>query len=307
MGVINMKAMKKIFSYTLILAMIGLASCFSFFPCVEGSGDVLEETRDVSGFYGISNTTSFDVYVTQSDSFSVMVRAEESLLPFIETDRSGGALVVRTSDYTCIRTNKPVEVFVTLPEIEELSLTGSGLVVCNRVESSDLELSISGSGRMYVDTIRGTDLFIKHSSSGSMEMKDIEAAYAELKLSGSGEIDFGEMYTGEVIMGHSSSGTIRGAIYDVLNTDITLSGSGRVILEGDTDKLETSHSSSGRLDALDLFAFDVRAHSSGSGNTYVNVEGLLDVTILGSGSIIYRGDPEEIRSTISGSGTLRAY
>ncbi|MFC2080172.1 head GIN domain-containing protein [Bacteroidota bacterium] len=298
--------MKRILVYTTLLVISLMTSCYHIGPCVEGFGSLVEEVRDVNDFYSVSNTTSFDVYVTQSDSFAVIVNAQENLLPIIETYKSGGTLIVKTREISCIRSTSSVKVYVSLQEIEELHLTGSGMIVCDKVEGDIVELSITSSGRMMVDSVFCEDLNIRATGSGDFESLEIDADYTEVKITGSGQIDFGNMYADDLSVLHTSSGTVRGGIYGAYETDITMTGSGRTILIGDSEDLTTSNSGSGRIDALDLLAVDVRTHSTGSGNTYVNASGMLDVTILGSGDVIYLGDPD-INSRITGSGNLRAY
>jgi len=299
--------MKKLIVYSSISIMLVLSSCFSFNPCIEGVGSIVEETREITGFYSVANTTSFHVYVTQADTFSVLVAAQENLLPIIETNKSGSTLIIKTREFSCIRNNDNVEVYVTLPEIEELSLTGSGRIVCERIDGDEVELSVSSSGRMFVDTLYCTDAYIRNSGSGQFDGQVVDASYANVKISGSGSIDFGEMYVDDFELVHSSSGNIDGFVFGASKSDVSLSGSGRIVLTGDTYDLTTTHTASGRMDLLDLEAVNVRTRSSGSGNTFVNVNGLLDVTITASGSVLYVGDPTDIDYRSTGSGELSRY
>lgn len=293
--------------YSIILFMSVMTSCYNFGPCIEGYGVLTEDEREVIDFYGVSNTTSFDVYITQADEYSVVVKAQENILPLIETYKSGGTLIVNTKDFNCIRSTSRVEVYISMPEIEELNLTGSGMIACEKVQGDIVECAVTSSGNLFVDSIDCDELYIKNSGSGSYESDTVSASYIEIKLTGSGNIDFGESLVEESNINHTSSGTIRGGIFDAIVSDFTLTGSGNVIVYGNSEKLDTYHSASGRIDALDLESIDVRTRSSGSGNTYVNYSGSLDVTILGSGSVIYIGSSSNISSRITGSGNLRMY
>ncbi len=303
----KIKIMKKGIIYSAFILLAAMTSCYYMGPCVDGTGNIVEENRDVDDFYSVSNTTSFDVYVTQSDTFSVSVNAQANILPLIETYESGGTLLIKTREFTCIRSAYDVEIFVTLPEIEELNLTGSGTLVCESIVGDIVELSLTSSGRMYVDSVFCYEMYIKNTGSGTFESELIATEFAELRITGSGQLKFGDMYADQVSVQHSSSGTIRGGIIDTYETELSLTGSGNIVVYGGTDDLVTSHTASGRIDALDLFATDVRAAASGSGNTYVNVSGILDVTILGSGDVVYTGSPVSIDSRIVGCGDLRIY
>jgi hypothetical protein len=299
--------MKRILSYTTIGLLITMSSCYTFSPCLDGYGDLVEETRDVSGFYAVSNNSSFDVYVSQGDEYSVKVIAQDNIMPVIETNHSGGSLIIQTREFSCIRNTSHIEVHVTMPEIEELSNNGSGRLECISVVSTDFELRNTGSGRAYVDTIFCDDFYVVNTGSGQIYVEEADALFSEVKLSGSGRIDFGDMYAEELVLRHTSSGNIDGFLIGAENADITLSGSGRITLAGDVYDLNTAHTASGRMDMLDLATMNVRAHSSGSGDTYVNVSGLLEVTLTGSGSLLYIGEPTELNLRTTGSGSVRMY
>lgn len=298
--------MKRIVLFTVTGIMLSLSSCINFMPCIEGRGDFYDEYRDVSNFLSVSNTTSFDVYVAQADTFSVVVNAQENLLPIIETERIGNTLIIKTRDFSCIR-NSGVEVYVSMPEIEELSVTGSGMLSCGNIEGDLVELTLTGSGRLLVDSVFCEDIQLKNTASGNLESVLIDSRYCELDLSGSGRLEFGEFYGPNFEIDQSSSGSIRGGVFEVNETDISLSGSGTIVIQGDSRFVHTSHTSSGRIDILDLHAVDVTCRATGSGPTFVTVSGVLDVSITGSGNIIYAGNPTEIYSTITGSGDLRIY
>jgi hypothetical protein len=63
--------------------MIGLGSCHYYGPCIDGVGPTVSEIRSISGFSSISNAGSFDVYITQADSFQVELLGQENLLPYV--------------------------------------------------------------------------------------------------------------------------------------------------------------------------------------------------------------------------------
>ena len=299
--------MRKIWLFGVVLATVALSGCDYWGRCVDGSGPVLEEIRETGDFTGVRNTGSFDVYVTRGDGFSVVVRAQENLIPIIETFVSGNTLIIELENNTCIRSNSDIEVHVSMPETEELSLTGSGRMFADMISSSEVEISNSGSGYMEIDSIMSGSLILDNSGSGHIEVNDNFTDLANIYQSGSGSVLAGNIIGAvEVDIRHSSSGRISAIILDVVELDVILNGSGRIELSGYGEFAEYSLSSSGRIDALDMEISDVQATNSGSGNIYIWASDLLDATITGSGDIIYMGDPV-ITVRITGSGNLRSY
>ena len=202
--------MRRIWLFGIVLAAAALSSCTYWGRCVDGAGPVVEEVRETGSFSSVRNTGSFDVYVTQSDELSVLVRAQESLIPIIETNVSGSTLIVEIRDNNCIRSNSKVEVYITMPETQDLTLSGSGRVFADKISSAEVEISNSGSGYMIVDSTMSETLVIDNSGSGSIEVGESYTDILDLIQSGSGSIECANVYEpAEADIRHSSSGRIR--------------------------------------------------------------------------------------------------
>lgn len=299
--------MKKLLSVAVMISTVALTGCYYYGPCLDGSGPVIGEVRSISDFTGVSNTGSFDVYVTQSDEFYVEVVAQENLIPIIDTYVSGYTLIIETKNGSCYRSNSPIEVHVSLPELEVLRLTGSGKVFADVAETQVFECSNTGSGIINIDSVIAKSFSLSNSGSGTVDVLESYVNEMSMIQSGSGTIEGGVVYeSNEVTISHSSSGRVRSTILDGTILNAILSGSGKIDLAGEASVADFTLNSSGKIDALDLMAAEVEATTTGSGNIYVYATELLKAIITGSGDIIYRGDPT-ISFQITGSGSLRPY
>ncbi len=291
----------------IVLLLGTLTGCYYFGPCIDGAGAVMTEVRDVLEFSEVTNTGSFDVYVHPSEDFHLEVKAQGNLFPIIETYVSGSTLIIKTKDGSCFRSSYPVEVDVWMPEIDGLTLSGSGKIIAESARSAIFECFNSGSGHLVIDTIEAHDLTAGNSGSGVVRIGEATATDIGLYQSGSGTLDGGTIYGSvEMKVRHSSSGRVRAELIDGTSVDAVLSGSGKVELSGEATITSYTLNSSGRLDALDLMAEDVEATNTGSGNIYLYATHFLDAVITGSGNIIYRGQPG-MNVNITGSGSLRPY
>ncbi|MCK5134343.1 MAG: DUF2807 domain-containing protein [Bacteroidales bacterium] len=299
--------MKRLFIISALISIFGLTGCYYYGPCIDGSGPVVTEDRPATEFNAVTNTGSFEVYVTQSDSFHVEVEAQENLLPIIETYVSGYTLIIKTKDGTCFRSGAPVLVHVSLPEIEVLKLTGSGKLMADVADGDVFECLNTGSGFLGIDTVYATTMVLGNTGSGAIFVDESNVDEISMIQSGSGTIDAGFVNgASEVSIRHSSSGKVRSTLIDGIRVDAVLSGSGRIDLTGVVDVANFTLNSSGRIDALELRASDVVATSTGTGKIYVYATDFLEATITGSGDIIYRGNPT-ISYRITGSGSVRPY
>ncbi len=245
--------------------------------------------------------------MNQSDEFRVEVITDENLLPVIETYVAGSTLIIRTKNNACYRSNSPVTVYVSLPELELLELNGSGRIFADKSETEIFECANSGSGYMEIDSVLAGELALSNSGSGTVSLSGALVEKVTLIQSGSGDIDAGFISESkEVTIRHSSSGKIWTTLLAGDRVNATLSGSGQIYIAGDISEADYTLSSSGTIDALETKAFDVKATSTGSGKLLVWATDFLEATITGSGDIIYRGDPT-VSDRITGSGSIRRY
>lgn len=291
----------------IVTVTVLMSGCYYYGPCIDGSGPVIMEKRDLSDYTAVSNENSFKVVVSEADSFAVEVEAQQNLLSVIETFVSGNTLVIRQMKGTCIRDGSSVTVYVSMPSLEALYISGSGTIIADVGESDEFECSNSGSGQLTIDSIYAGLISHHNSGSGSIRVTGSFADEVIMVNSGSGTVYAGTIHNApDVEIKHSSSGRIMAQLYNIRRLDALLSGSGRIDLSGDTREADYKLTSSGRIDALDLMAVDVKATMTGSGKIYLWSTGTLDATITGSGYIIYLGDPE-ISLDRTGSGELRSY
>ncbi|MBD3239200.1 MAG: hypothetical protein GF331_01335, partial [Chitinivibrionales bacterium] len=115
-------------------------------PVIHGNGDVITETREVTGFTGVRIESSADVHLTQDSTERVVVETDENLMEYVTTGLSGGRLVIDSRDGVSLAPTKLI-VYVQGPDIDALAIDGSGdISVSGTLTGDDLSLSIDGSG-----------------------------------------------------------------------------------------------------------------------------------------------------------------
>ena len=87
---------------------------------------------------------------------------------------------------------------------------------------------------------------------------------------------------------------------------LELSGAGTIALSGTTRTLDTKLAGAGTVELGSLVARDARVSLSGTGTLHVDATHSLDATISGFGSIVYSGRPKQVRTQVSGAGTIAA-
>ena len=179
------KLTAKLYAFTLIGAMV-ISSCGTIY-----SGETKTEKRDVKDFTGIELAISGDVFLSQGDNYSVTIEAEKDIIHKIETVVEGGTLRIKTEKgFNITWGDAKLKVYVTMPKVEKLAISGSGDIKAETsIKSDQLLLSISGSGDISIPSLAVTDLKAKISGSGDINVEGKSAGgNAVVDVSGSGDV-----------------------------------------------------------------------------------------------------------------------
>ncbi len=133
---------------TVVMSLL-LFSCnfdINFGPGVRGNGNVTTETRNLdASFHSIKAAEGLDVYLTQGNSESIKVQADDNLHEVILTEINDGVLYIHTKEN--IAHSSAQKVMVEFDNIERITSTsGSDVYSTNTIKTDRLELkSTSGS------------------------------------------------------------------------------------------------------------------------------------------------------------------
>ncbi len=88
------------------------------------------------------------------------------------------------------------------------------------------------------------------------------------------------------------------------NVAFTINGSAAVHASGTVDRVDVDVSGSGDVRLFELQAEEAEVSISGSGDAELHVRRSLSASVTGSGHVVYEGEPEEVATSITGSGTI---
>ena len=180
-----MKTISTIYLLLLFPAVIAFAGCDNLLG-VQGNGRVKSEERSVSSFDQISVGGAFDVYLTQGETESLRVEADENLLSLIETKVSNGRLVIRSREN--IGEAKELNVYVTFRELNKIEASGA-CEIKNEGQLNFGNLVLNGSGASEIDlTLRAEKLEGEYSGASEVDLEG-SAEVCEFNLSGASELD----------------------------------------------------------------------------------------------------------------------
>ena len=177
-------------------------------PKIHGSGNVVKQSREAGYFNAVKVSTAIDLILTQGNSESITVEADDNLHEHIITEIKNNTLRIYTE--ANIQEAREMNVYVTMKDIEKISATSAGDVVGESVINSDeLYLSTSSAGDIDLEvnarkltcnissagdmTLPGTtdELEAHLSSAGDLNAYDLTSRTARISASSSGEISVG--------------------------------------------------------------------------------------------------------------------
>jgi Putative auto-transporter adhesin, head GIN domain len=213
-------------------------------PICFASGKAVEkETRNIDDFTKVSFGIPGNLYINFGPEFKVVLEGDKDLIDDILTTVSGDRLMIKKDNWR-LSMNERVSVYLTMPRIEGLSVSGSGKAeIMDAVKADNLNLSVSGSGKLFTKDIRADELSCRISGSG------------DIIISGSGE-------AGDADIAISGSGSYKGESCMLRSADIHISGSGSCSCNV-TDNLDARVSGSGNINYLGNPKVDARVSGSG--------------------------------------------
>lgn len=101
----------------------------------------------------------------------------------------------------------------------------------------------------------------------------------------------------------ASAAAVTGANGEELN--ITASGASKVKINGQAKELHADASGASNIDAESLPVENAEAEASGASTITVNALGRADLNASGASTVIYVGDPKELKQDSSGASSIR--
>jgi hypothetical protein len=229
--------------YALLVCSSALLSCST----ATVSGQTNRETRTVNSFTGVSLSMSADVYLTQGPQ-SVTVEAEADDINVVITETSGNTLEIKTKPGNW-RNMHHVKVYVSAPDINEITVSGSGSIhVQQSLKSDEIRLAVSGSGGIKIANLQSGRVSSAISGSGSIVLSGKnDQASLDVAISGSGSLKADELAVGTADVRVTGSGSARVQVLKQLETEIT--GSGSVLYKGNP-QVDARSTGSGRTSPL---------------------------------------------------------
>lgn len=218
---------------------------------VRSSGRVVEEERAVSDFTGVNLATFGNLYIEQGDQESLRIEAEESVLPYLETEISGHVLEIRGRGDLFMFHTRPVNFYLTVKKLDKIALSGSGDVKAPALTGERLSMNVNGSGEVKIGELDFDKLELHIAGSGHVTIAEGDVNLQQIVVSGSGDYEARGLASDRAEVYVSGSGSADLQARDYLA--VMVSGSGDVYYTG-SPTVEQAIVGSGQIRPMTILA-----------------------------------------------------
>ncbi len=224
---------------TMLLISVIISSC----NMMTGSGRRVTEKRSVHDFTEIESAGSIEIEISHGDKLEVEVEADDNILSRVLTRVKNGRMSVMFEEGSY--KNVHAKVFVTIPSVDMLLVSGSGAIISRDTISNNenILLEINGSGSIQA-MVNSPSVKAEVEGSGSISVSGRTKTFT-VKNSGSGSINASGLLSESAIVKNSGSGTSN--VFASVMLDVDLDGSGDVTYGGNPPSTKLEDDGSGDI------------------------------------------------------------
>jgi hypothetical protein len=236
---------------TLILGALAAttfaAGCMQ--PAIEGSGNVVTEARDVSGFNAVAIGGAGVLTITVGSEEALTVTADDNLLEHIETKVEEGRLTIgrtREAWRLDLRPSAPIRYDLTVVELEAIAVSGAGSVVADSLSAETFSVALSGAADLEIGRLEAQTFSVAISGAGDVTVAG-RVGVQSIAVSGAGEYHGDALWSERAECSVSGSGDV--TVWAESEVTAGVSGSGTVSYYGEP-RVEKDVSGSGSVRSL---------------------------------------------------------
>ena len=209
---------------TLVLLACSITIPQGLGQTVRGSGNVVEESRNVSGVTGVELATLGNLTIEVGDSESLRIEAEDNLMEHIETEVRGGKLRIGTQGNVRLNATRPVNYYLTVTGLDTIEISSSGDIQAPDLEAERFSITISSSGDLEIGLLNAGSLDVNISSSGNLDIAGGQVQTLNVNISSSGNYNAPDLESADAEVRLTSSGSATIWARDSLKANLSSSG-----------------------------------------------------------------------------------
>jgi hypothetical protein len=190
---------------------------------IHGSGKIVSQIREAEECSGLTIQNIGNVFLTQDNTQSIRIEADDNIINEVITRREDGVLLVGLKEGSY--SNVTLRAYISLKTIESLIINGAGNITTqNSLNSDNLELIVNGAGNIEIEG-NGNYMYCFINGAGNIMAKEFSVQKCKAIVNGAGNV------TTTVIE----------------DLDATVNGAGNIFYYGNPTNVTTSISGVGHI------------------------------------------------------------
>lgn len=270
------------------------------------SSDNVTKTYDCRGFTGLDISGSFEVTLTKSSAYKVVVTYPAEIEKYVVVRVEGNDLKIGWKSVPAnlqSRLKNRCTAEISMPELRELEMGGATSLQC--ADSFDLgnfaefSMDLSGASTVKSLCVKSGEFECELSGASRVDF-DGDFRKAELEISGASNANFD-------INADRAGIEVSGASHVEVNgkfgnVDIESSGAGNVELAGSAGNLSIDASGAGKVNTKNLEAENVTVEATGASNCCVRAVRSLTVIDVNGASTVKYSAPKDVNPIVRSCG-----
>lgn len=220
---VRMIMYRKLSPFMILVIVFLLTACSV--KTIQGSGEIIDEVRDVSGFSKIELDGLGRVIITQGEEESLTIRADENLLQYITTKVSANTLQFKFESNVNLVPTDSIIFLIGIKNLTSISSLGAASIESGVLNTERLEINMKGTGMVNINSLTATELVIDIRGEGDLVIAG-KVESQEVELSGLGNYtapNLQSLGTKIVVSGDGNA-----VVWAVDTLDVEISGVGDV-------------------------------------------------------------------------------
>jgi hypothetical protein len=231
--------MKKQLLLSVIAIALVVAACGK--KNISGNGKVTTIERKVKGYNAISVSGAYEVYLKNDTTESIVIEADENLIPIISTEVNDSVLEICNAK-NIIRSEK-MKLIISYKSLSSLDFSGATeLTGDSGLLFNSLSINISGAGKIALN-MKAENLNASISGGADMDFSGTTNNF-DISITGAGNLNSTNLLAQNCKIDISGFG--RGKVYAEKKLEVNISGAGKVEYKGNPS-LNQSISGAGKV------------------------------------------------------------
>jgi hypothetical protein len=153
---------------------------------ITGSGALVTRELDLEGFTRLEIGSAFEVELTQSSIYSVVITTDDNVIDDVRVTLSGETLSIDLEPLSLTLGNITLRAEISMPRLEGAHMSGASRLD-GYIDTEDVRFEVSGASRLFLEG-DGGDLRLDASGASKVDLSEFRVNDADLDVSGASDV-----------------------------------------------------------------------------------------------------------------------